>query len=155
VTKVDPSQRAAQATQPEDDFVALFAHVFGFEKTQRLATEYPVADIYDTTRYIDFALKSAGRMIAFEIDGPTHYCPPDFDLAKFEDDLLRQNSLVHAGWLVFRWSHRQLCKEPDRLKEQLTLFLERVPGPLELDDFLPKQAGASIDLRAHQRDALD
>jgi hypothetical protein len=34
-------------------------------------------------------------MIAFEVDGPSHYGPPDFDLDKFEDDLLRQNSLIH------------------------------------------------------------
>jgi len=43
-----------------------------------------VADIYGTARYVDFALKAASRMIAFEIDGPTHYAPPDFDLAKAE-----------------------------------------------------------------------
>jgi len=149
------NRRAAESSQPEDDFVALFAQVFGFEKTQLLAPEYPVADIYGTTRYIDFALKSAGRMIAFEVDGPTHYAPPDFDLDKFEDDLLRQNSLIHQGWQVFRWSDRELAKEANRVKDQLALFLERVPGLLELDDFLPKQSGASIDLRAHQRDALD
>ena len=41
MTRVDPSQRAAQATQPEDDFVALFARVFGYEKTQVLAPAYP------------------------------------------------------------------------------------------------------------------
>lgn len=45
-------------------------------------------------------------MIAFEVDGPTHYAPPDFDLGKFEDDLLRQNSHIHQGWQVFRWSDR-------------------------------------------------
>jgi superfamily II DNA or RNA helicase len=154
VTAPDTSERAARASQPEDDFVALFAQVFGFEKTQLLAPEYPVADIYGTTRYIDFALKAAGRMIAFEVDGPTHYAPPDFDLGKFEDDLLRQNSLIHEGWQVFRWSDRELAKNPDRVKDQLSLFLDRVPGLLELDDFLPKQTGASIDLRKHQRDAL-
>jgi len=106
VTAPDTFERAARASQPEDDFVALFAQVFGFEKTQLLAPEYPVADIYGTTRYIDFALKAAGRMIAFEVDGPTHYAPPDFDLGKFEDDLLRQNSLIHLGWQVFRWTLR-------------------------------------------------
>jgi superfamily II DNA or RNA helicase len=155
VTAPDITERAARASQPEDDFVALFAQAFGFEKTQLLVPEYPVADIYGTTRYIDFALKAAGRMIAFEIDGPTHYAAPDFDLDQFEDDLLRQNSLIHRGWQVFRWSDRALAKDPDRVKDQLALFLERIPGLLELDDFLPKQTGSSIDLRSHQRDALD
>jgi hypothetical protein len=45
MTTSSSSQRAAESSQPEDDFVALFAQVFGFEKTQLLAPEYPVADI--------------------------------------------------------------------------------------------------------------
>lgn len=149
--------RAAESSRPEDAFVELFAQVFGIEKTQLLAPEYPVQDIEGATRFIDFALKSAGHLIAFEIDGPSHYAPPDFDLDKFEDDLGRQNSLIHHGWQVFRWSDRQLAREPERVKDQLALFLERVPGLLELADFLPKQSGASagFDLRTHQQYALD
>jgi len=149
--------RAAEATQPEDTFVELFAQVFGFEKAQLLAPEYPVPDIDGATRYIDFALKSAGHLFAFEIDGPTHYQPPDFTLDKFEDDLRRQNSLIHQGWQVFRWSDRQLAREPERVKDQLSLFLERVPGLLELADFLPRQSGAAAEfnLRTHQQYALD
>ena len=150
-------ERAAQSSQPEDRFVELFAQVFGIEKTQLLAPEYPVLDIDGTPRFIDFALKSGGRLIAFEVDGPTHYQPPDFDLTKFEDDLHRQNSLIHQGWQVFRWSDRQLAREPDRVKGQLELFLEAVPGLIELTDFLPKQNGAAfgLDLRDHQQEALD
>ena len=108
-------------------------------------------------RFIDFALKSGGRLIAFEVDGPTHYQPPDFDLTKFENDLHRQDSLIHQGWQVFRWSDRQLAREPDRVKGQLELFLEAVPGLIELTDFLPKQSGAAfgLDLRDHQQEALD
>lgn len=149
--------RAAESSQPEDQFVELFAQVFGIEKTQLLAPEYPVLDIDGRTRYIDFALKSAGRLIAFEIDGPSHYQGPEFDLDKFEDDLHRQNSLIHQGWQVFRWSDRQLAREADRIKDQLALFLERVPGLLELSDFLPRQSGAAagFNLRTHQQHALD
>jgi superfamily II DNA or RNA helicase len=157
MTEPGVNPRAAEDTQPEDTFVELFAQVFGIEKTQLLAPEYPVADIDGGTRFVDFALKSAGRLIAFEIDGPSHYAPPDFTLDKFEDDLHRQNSLIHHGWQVFRWSDRQLARESDRVKDQLALFLERVPGLLELSDFLPRQAGAAaeFDLRTHQQQALD
>jgi hypothetical protein len=157
VTGAEINPRAAESSRPEDAFVELFAQVFGIEKTQLLAPEYPVEDIDGATRFIDFALKSAGHLIAFEIDGPSHYAPPDFDLDKFEDDLGRQNSLIHQGWQVFRWSDRQLAREPERVKDQLALFLERVPGLLELADFLPKQSGASagFDLRTHQQYALD
>lgn len=139
------SQRAATSSQPEDMFVELFTQVFGLEKTQLLVPEHPVADIYGNQRFIDFALKSAGRLIAFEVDGPAHYGPPDFSLDKFEDDLLRQNSLIHQGWQVFRWSDRELAERAEQVKEQLSLFLESVPGLLEMDDFLPRQSGASID----------
>jgi superfamily II DNA or RNA helicase len=157
VTGSDVNPRAAESSRPEDAFVELFAQVFGIEKTQLLAPEYPVQDIDGATRFIDFALRSAGRLIAFEIDGPSHYAPPDFDLDKFEDDLGRQNSFIHQGWQVYRWSDRQLAREPERVKDQLALFLERVPGLLELADFLPKQSGASAEfnLRTHQQYALD
>jgi superfamily II DNA or RNA helicase len=157
MTGRDPTPRAAESSQPEDTFVELFSEVFGIEKTLLLAPEYPVVDIDGATRYVDFALKSAGRLIAFEIDGPTHYAAPDFDIDKFEDDLGRQNSLIHQGWQVFRWSDRQLARDPDQVKNQLALFLERIPGLLELSDFLPRQSGASAEfnLRMHQGYALD
>ena len=74
---------------------------------------------------------------------------------KFEDDLLRQNSLVHQGWRVFRWTDRELLHEPERVKEQLALFLESIPGLLSFDEFLPKQIGEVFELRQHQKDALD
>jgi len=41
VTAGDPSRRRAEATQPQDDFVARFAQVFGHGKTQVLAPAYP------------------------------------------------------------------------------------------------------------------
>lgn len=65
--------------------------------------------------------------------------------------------MIHDGWQLFRWTDRQLVQEPEGVKEQLALFLGRVPGLLELDDFLPKQAAAAstIDLRIHQQAALD
>lgn len=120
-----------------------------------LAPEFPFLDIDGNARSIDFALRAGDCKVAFEVDGPTHYQPPDFDRTKYEDDLLRQNSLIHQGWQVYRWTDHELDRHPERVKEQLALFLDRVPGLLDLDDFLPKQKGAAIDLRAHQRDALE
>src|SRR5262249_8996156 len=80
---------------------------------------------------------------------------PDVELIqKYEDDLLKQNSLVHQGWRVFRWTDRQISQEPERVKEQLALFLERIPGLIDFDDFLPKQLGRVLELRDHQQEAL-
>jgi hypothetical protein len=117
-------ERGAAATAPEDVFVELFAQVFGLEKVQMLAQEYQAEDIYGTGRSIDYALRTANEKIAFEIDGLTWHLPGAIPVAKFEDDLLRQNSLVHQGWRVFRWTDRELLQEPEKVKEQLALFLE-------------------------------
>src|SRR5208283_273740 len=93
--------------------------------------------------------------VAFEIDGPHHYDRRLITVAQYEDDLLRQNSLITYGWRVFRWTDRQLREEPEQVKEQLARFLESIPGLLEFDDFLPQQRGAVLELREHQQEARD
>jgi superfamily II DNA or RNA helicase len=148
-------QQQGLASAPEDIFVELFARVFGLEKVQMLAHEYQVEDIYGAGRSIDYALRTADEKIAFEIDGLTWHLPGAIPIEKYEDDLLRQNSLVHQGWRVFRWTDRELLTEPEQVKEQLALFLDRIPGLLSFDDFLPKQTGEVFELRQHQEEALD
>jgi superfamily II DNA or RNA helicase len=146
--------RRQSASQPEDLFGGLFAEVFGLEKASLLVPQHPVADVYGNTRYIDFALRTIAERIAFEIDGLTWHVPNPDRVHDYENALLRQNSLIHNGWRVFRWTDRQIAGEPERVKEQLALFLERIPGLLEFDDFLPRQRGQVVELREHQEDAL-
>ena len=125
------------------------------EKSGFLAPQYPVADIYGGCRFVDLALRARGEKIAFEIDGLPWHVPDVVPAEKYEDDLLRQNSLVHQGWRVFRWTDRQVAHEPERVKEQkLAARLERAPGLLAFDDFLPRQSGEMLVLREHQEDAL-
>jgi superfamily II DNA or RNA helicase len=150
----DSNERGATSSAPEDLFAELFTQVFGAEKALLLAPQYPVTDIYGRSRYVDLALRARGGKMAFEIDGLPWHVPDAIPADKYEDDLLRQNSLVHQGWRVFRWTDRQVAHEPERVKEQLALFLERLPGLLSLDDFLPRQEGEVLQLRAHQDDAL-
>jgi superfamily II DNA or RNA helicase len=150
----NPNDRAESSTAPEDEFITLFAQVFGTEKTWLLAPQHPVQDIYGGTRYVDYALRTTDGGVAFEIDGLTWHLPEAISVEKYEDDLLRQNSLIHDGWRLFRWTDRQLLQEPERVKDQLALFLERIPGLLSFDDFLPKQRGEVLELRPHQDDAL-
>lgn len=149
------SEREAIASAPEDLFIDLFAQVFGIEKVQMLVHDLPVEDIYGAGRFIDYALRTADERIAFEIDGLTWHLPGAISVAKFEDDLRRQNSLVHLGWRVFRWTDRELTQEPERIKEELVLFLERVSGFLSFDDFLPQQLGEVLELRPHQDEAMN
>src|SRR5262249_28450275 len=150
----DSNDRGATSTAPEDLFTELFTQVFGPEKALFLSPQHPVTDIYGASRLVDLALRARGERIAFEIDGLPWHVPEVVPAEKYEDDLLRQNSLVHQGWRVFRWTDRQIAREPERVKEQLALFLERLPGLLAFDDFLPRQAGEVMELRAHQDDAL-
>jgi superfamily II DNA or RNA helicase len=147
-------ERGATSSAPEDLFTDLFVQVCGPERAGLLAPQHPVTDIYGRSRYVDLALRARGEKIAFEIDGLPWHVPDVVPAEKYEDDLLRQNSLIHQGWRVFRWTDRQVAHEPERVKEQLALFLERVPQILAFDDFLPRQAGEVVQLRAHQDDAL-
>ena len=148
-------ERTAQSTQPEDVFVDLFREVFGLDKAQLLVHEFPYRDFLGNHRFVDCALKTADSQFAFEIDGPDYYnaaLHPGIGafLAKFEDDLLRQNSLISDRWRVFHWTDRQLLQNPEFVKDQLSLFLGAIPGLVEFDEFLPKQRAASIDFRAQQ-----
>jgi superfamily II DNA or RNA helicase len=149
-----PNPRSATASTPEDLFVDLFAEVFGAESACLLAHELPFEDILGNGRQIDYALRTVDARVAFEIDGLTWHVPDAERIAEYEDQLLRQNSLVHQGWRVFRWTDRQIADEPESVKEQLVLFLERIPGLLAFDDFLPKQHGEVIELKPHQEEAL-
>src|SRR5258708_22399906 len=147
-------ERQATSTAPEDIFTTLFAQVFGLEKALLLVPQYPVEDIYGGSRFVDYALRTTDENVAFEVDGLQWHLPDAISVEKYEDDLLRQNSLIHQGWRLFRWTDRQLAREPEQVKEQLTLFLERIPGLLAFDDFLPKQQGEFLEPRPHQEDAL-
>lgn len=129
--------------------------MFGLENARQLTPQFPVEDIYGSSRFIDFALRTYDEKVAFEIDGLTWHVPDPQAIGQYEDDLLRQNSLIHQGWRVFRWTDRQVAHDPEQVKEQLALFLERIPGLLSFDDFLPKQHGIVLELRPHQEEALE
>jgi len=152
--------RQDAASGPEDALVDLFAQVFGLEKAQLLVHEYPFRDIYDNGRFIDYALRTIDEQVAFEIDGLQWHHPEAVSIEKYEDGQLRQNSLVHMGWRVFRWTDRQVCQEPERVKEELAKFLERLSAIVSFDDFLPRQHGdvlelpPDLELRPHQDEAL-
>jgi superfamily II DNA or RNA helicase len=147
-------ERGAVSSAPQDLFADLFAQAWGVEKALLLESEYPVKDFEGGSRSVDLVLRTRGEKIAFEVDGLTWHAPDLVPGAKYEDDLLKQNSLIQQGWRVFRWTDRQILQEPERVIEQLRLFLEQVPWLLPLDDFLPRQAGEVLQLRAHQDDAL-
>lgn len=138
----------------EEKFVQLFCDVFGAEKGQYVYLQYPFVDIYGKHRSIDFAVRTEMGRIAFEIDGETWHNPSKVSQDKYTDDLLKQNSMVHNGWKVFRWTDSQLDKTPERVKDELITFLGYAPALTYIDDNMPSQKGEIFELREHQEEAL-
>lgn len=138
----------------EEKFIQLFCEVFGPEKGQYVYLQYPFVDIYGKHRTIDFAFKSNIGRVAVEIDGTTWHNPAKVSEDKYIDDLLKQNSMVHDGWRVYRWTDTQLNKTPERIKDELVTFFGTSPLLLTIDDNLPEQSGKIFSLREHQEEAL-
>ena len=76
------------------------------------------------SRRIDFAIETlAGKRIAVELDGfEPHVKKLERD--GLDDQLLRQNELVCAGWTVLRFSFDQLRKNPGQCKSMLRSVVE-------------------------------
>ena len=152
--------KSASGSQAEDLFIEIFADTFGAEKAGYLYSQYPYYDIYQNARFADFVCESGAKRIAVEIDDEASHNPRLVSKDKFTDDLLKQNSMVHLGWDVYRWTVRQLQKQPDTVKDELRVFLGTHSRFKEIDDYLPVQRGQAIngdklELREYQQEALN
>jgi hypothetical protein len=156
---IDSSQPDYQAVDTasfaEDLFVELFQETFGLDKTQYLINEYPCQNIYGDNCYIDYALKTDLDAFAIEIDGETWHNPALVSVDKYQDDLLKRNSLTYLGWRLYIWTYRQLANEREKVKSELVQFLGQSPHFRIYDDYLPRQRGAVLELRPHQEETLD
>ena len=90
---------------------------------------------------IDFAIKTPEGKVAIEVDGNTWHDPQKISDDKYHDDLLKQNSMVHLGWDVYRWAVRQMQIQPEAVKDELRVFLGNHPQFKEIEDYLPPQRG--------------
>lgn len=154
-----PRYHAASGSAAEDLFIDLFADTFGAEKAGYLYSQYPFFDIYQNSRFADFVLENGPRRIAFEIDDEASHNKNFVSQNKFCDDLLKQNSMVHLGWDVYRWAVRQMQIQPETVKDELRVFLGDYPQFKEIEDYLPTQRARSIEagnleLKTHQKVAL-
>lgn len=154
-----PAYHSASGSVAEDLFIELFSDTFGAEKAGYLYSQYHFYDIYQNSRYADFVLENGARRIAIEIDDEASHNKQLVSSGKFYDDLLKQNSMVHLGWDVFRWAVRQLQQQPEAVKDELRVFLGNHPQFKEIEDYLPRQKGKSLDganleLKEHQKAAL-
>lgn len=152
--------RSASGSTAENLFIDLFADTFGAEKAGYLYSQYPFYDIYQNARFADFVLENGATRIAIEIDDEASHNPRLVSQDKFYDDLLKQNSMIHLGWDVYRWAVRQMQKQPDTVKDELRVFLGSDPRFKEIEDYLPTQQGRALtadrlELREYQQEALD
>ena len=150
---------ALSGSQSEDLFIELFSDTFGAEKAGFLFSQYHFYDIYNNDRFADFIIESGAKKIAIEIDDEASHNPSLVSRNKFYDDLLKQNSMIHKGWDVYRWAVRQLQLQPDTVKDELRVFLGNAPAFREVTDYLPCQRSKSIEaddleLKEHQKAAL-
>ena len=152
--------RSASGSSAEDLFIELFADTFGAEKAGYLYSQYPFYDIYQNARFADFVLENGAKRAAIEIDDQASHDPRHISVDKFCDDLLKQNSMVHLGWDIYRFAVRQMQKQPEAVKDELRVFLGNDPRFKEIEDYLPTQQGKALDgekleLREYQQEALD
>jgi type I site-specific restriction-modification system R (restriction) subunit len=104
-------------------------------------------------------VENSPRRVAIEIDDEASHNKGIVSHNKFYDGLLKQNSMIHMGWDVYRWAVRQLQIQPDTVKDKLRVFLGSHPLFKEIEDYLPNQRGRSMDaknleLKSHQKEAL-
>ena len=147
--------RAASGSSAENLFISLFEDVFGAEKTGYLYSQYPFFDIYQDSRFADFLLENGGRRVAIEIDDDASHLPGHVSQVKHYDDLTKQNSMIHMGWAVYRWPVRIMQEQPERMKDELRIFLGSQPQFRAIADYLPTQRGRTFQLKEHQQEALD
>jgi superfamily II DNA or RNA helicase len=142
------------ASGAEDKFIELFSEVFGPEKTNRLAIQYGIEDIYGRSRYIDFAIVTDSEKVAIEIDGEGVHEPGKISHEKYYDDLLKQNSIIYKNWKLYRWTDGQMKKYPDKVKDEMLTFLGDLMEQ-NISDYLPSQKGSTLELREHQEEAIE
>ena len=155
-----PTYHSASGSVAEDLFIELFSETFGAEKAGYLYSQYHFYDIYQNSRYADFMLENGAHRVAIEIDDETSHNKSLVASNKFYDDLLKQNSMVHLGWDVYRWAVRQMQIQPEAVKDELRVFLGSHPQFKEIEDYLPQQRGKALDgtsleLKEHQKAALN
>ena len=83
-----------------------------------LKAEYPFKDFKGGMRFADFVFVKNGMRLIIEIDGFTTHAR-DISTGEFDDHLMRQNDLILSGWLVLRFSARQVEKRPQQCQRQV------------------------------------
>jgi len=138
-------------TLPEAYFEQAFIETYGREALDRIEREFPIIDIYDQTRWVDYILRHKDYNIAIEKNGESYHHPIITQRKGYQKQLIKQNSLAAYGYKIFRWSLDGM-KFAETFRDELKEFLG------EKEDFLLSQKlslSRKITLLHHQTTALD
>ena len=140
-------------TLPEAEFEGTFQDAFGESGLYALHREYPFPDCAGSIRYVDYVLQTRAGKIAIELNGESFHHPYCIGKIKYQSQLFKQNSLVAAGFKVFRWSLRGM-QDRERFIEEMRNFF----GPPEAFSSVPRYM-APRNLRVfrlmnHQEDVI-
>ncbi|MPW35606.1 DEAD/DEAH box helicase [Vibrio sp. B1Z05] len=140
-------------TPPEFNFHTTFEEVFGSQYLYALRPEEVYIDLNGHRRYIDFVLHRRQGNIAIELNGERYHHPLLISQQKYLSQLYKQNSLVHDGLLVYRWSNRGM-RDDFKFKEQLKDYFGDA-SQFKATPYFKGNRQVSFELYAHQKDAIE
>ncbi|MBU2871114.1 DEAD/DEAH box helicase [Colwellia sp. E2M01] len=142
-------------TPPEYNFALSFEQVFSGKHIHALHPEAPYVDCQGHRRHIDYVLHRTSHPIAIELNGEQYHHPLSAIVSekKYRSQLFKQNSLVHDGYQVYRWSNRGMqdkFKFEDQLKEYFGSSDNFQSAPL-----YRATRNVDFELYAHQEKAVE
>lgn len=101
------SNRELQSIDPSNNevfFENIFEEVYGREAIGYVKREYPVLDVKNATRFIDYVIFKENYFIAIEENGVSFHNPCNITKKQYKSQLCKQNSIVSQNGKIYRWS---------------------------------------------------
>ncbi len=129
-------------------FEECFAEAFGPEALKYLKREFSFLTRSGRTAYVDYALlRKDGSWVAIEENGVSFHHPFLIKDQRYRRILQKQNSIIAANGLVFRWDTESLINR-EKTMDELKEFLG------SLDDYLVQHSLTSKrDFALHEHEA--
>ena len=89
-------------------FVDDFLHPLLGENIGAIEPQYSFIDRTGRSRRIDFVCRGSKRPLALEVNGETYHAEGVIPGKMFDDNLFRQNEILHSGYHLVRYSYSQL-----------------------------------------------
>ena len=119
------------------------------ERIDQIIPQYQFIDSSGRSRSIDFVCRGS---IAFEVNGETYHAEGIIPTENFDDNLYRQNEILHAGYKLLRFSYHQLQSPEWRpvVRQQIRAILAN-----NAPDLIPQGTFQPNELQAEALHSLD